>query len=102
MAQNLKSWESPRRQGRNAKGKGGSARQRQLKKQYKMLRKKLKGETQGKETKKRTHPGFSFLLGSSDRSVGGNKERSQTSARSKNPVFSKTGFLNSNEKGIAI
>jgi hypothetical protein len=38
----LKRWESPRRQGRNDKGKGGSARQRQLKKQYSMLRKRLK------------------------------------------------------------
>lgn len=44
MTQRLKSWESPRRQGRNDKGKGGSARQRQIKKQMKMLRKKLKGE----------------------------------------------------------
>lgn len=44
MAQRLKSWESPRSQGRNTKGKGGSARQRQLKKQQQMLRKKLKGE----------------------------------------------------------
>ena len=40
--QRLKRWESPRRQGRNDKGKGGSARQRQLKKQYQMLRQKLK------------------------------------------------------------
>lgn len=40
----LKRWESPRRQGRNDKGKGGSARQRQLKKQQQMMRKKLKGE----------------------------------------------------------
>jgi hypothetical protein len=40
----LKSWESPRKQGRNDKGKGGSARQRQLKKQQQMLRKKLKGD----------------------------------------------------------
>ncbi|MGK7926107.1 MAG: hypothetical protein AB4290_12840 [Spirulina sp.] len=40
----LKRWESPRRQGRNHKGKGGSARQRQLKKQQQMMRKKLKGE----------------------------------------------------------
>ncbi len=40
----LKRWESPRKQGRNDKGKGGSARQRQLKKQQQMLRKKLKGE----------------------------------------------------------
>ncbi|MFQ4143723.1 hypothetical protein [Chlorogloeopsis sp. ULAP02] len=45
----LKRWESPRRQGRNNKGKGGSARQRQLKKQQQMLRKRLK--TEGKEEK---------------------------------------------------
>ncbi|MBD2166673.1 hypothetical protein H6G04_19970 [Calothrix membranacea FACHB-236] len=38
----LKRWESPRREGRNDKGKGGSARQRQLKKQRQMLRKRLK------------------------------------------------------------
>lgn len=42
MVQRLKRWESPRRQGRNDKGKGGSARRRQLKKQTQMLRKKLK------------------------------------------------------------
>lgn len=42
MAQQLKRWESPRRKGRNDKGRGGSARQRQLRKQYKALRKKLK------------------------------------------------------------
>lgn len=74
MAQRLKRWESPRSQGRNTKGKGGSARQRQLKKQQQMLRKKLKGETikgdrnptpspnptQTKE--KRTPVPFSFYL----------------------------------------
>jgi hypothetical protein len=38
----LKSWESPRKQGRNDKGKGGSARQRQVRKQMKMLKQKLK------------------------------------------------------------
>ncbi|AFY34478.1 hypothetical protein [Calothrix sp. PCC 7507] len=38
----LKRWESPRREGRNDKGKGGSARKRQLKKQRQMLRQKLK------------------------------------------------------------
>ncbi len=38
----LKRWESPRREGRNDKGRGGSARQRQLKKQRQMLRKRLK------------------------------------------------------------
>lgn len=41
MTQRLKRWESPRRQGRNDKGKGGSARARQLKKRQQMLRKKL-------------------------------------------------------------
>ncbi len=45
MTQRLKRWESPRREGRNDKGKGGSARQRQLKKQQQMLRKKLKGQS---------------------------------------------------------
>ena len=42
MAQQLKQWESPRREGRNSKGKGGSARQRQLRKQFKTLSQKLK------------------------------------------------------------
>ncbi|MBS0015326.1 MAG: hypothetical protein EA414_05645 [Arthrospira sp. PLM2.Bin9] len=42
MAQQLKRWESPRRQGRNHKGKGGAARMRQLKKQQQQLRKQLK------------------------------------------------------------
>jgi hypothetical protein len=38
----MKRWESPRRSGRNDKGKGGSARARQIRKQQKMLRQKLK------------------------------------------------------------
>ncbi len=38
----IKRWESPRRRGRNHKGKGGSARARQIRKQQKMLRQKLK------------------------------------------------------------
>jgi hypothetical protein len=42
MQTRLKSWESPRRQGRNDKGKGGAARRRQLKKRQQMLRQKLK------------------------------------------------------------
>ncbi len=46
----LKSWESPRRQGRNDKGKGGSARKRQLKKRQQMLRNQLKGNGEGKTT----------------------------------------------------
>jgi hypothetical protein len=44
MAQRLKRWESPRKEGRNDKGKGGSARQRQLKKRTQMLRQKLKDQ----------------------------------------------------------
>ena len=41
MVERLKSWESPRRKGRNNKGKGGSARARQLKKRARRLRQKL-------------------------------------------------------------
>lgn len=47
MNQRLKRWESPRKEGRNDKGKGGSARQRQKRKQFQMLRKKLKGQNKG-------------------------------------------------------
>ncbi|MBW4420267.1 MAG: hypothetical protein KME13_13710 [Myxacorys californica WJT36-NPBG1] len=53
MARQLKRWESPRHEGRNDKGRGGSARQRQLKKRTQALRRKLQnGSTpnqQGKE-----------------------------------------------------
>lgn len=42
MAQRLKRWESPRREGRNDKGRGGSARQRQKQKQMKQMRQRLK------------------------------------------------------------
>ena len=45
MAQRLKRWESPRKSGRNDKGKGGSARLRQRKKQFKLLEKRLKRES---------------------------------------------------------
>ena len=47
MAQRLKRWESPRNEGRNDKGRGGSARQRQLKKQRQALRRRLKEQTDG-------------------------------------------------------
>lgn len=57
MAQRLKRWESPRRQGRNEKGKGGSARQRQLKKQQQMLRKKLKDNPQDSRNPKNNKEG---------------------------------------------
>ncbi len=48
MAQRLKRWESPRNKGRNDKGQGGSARQRQLKKQRQALRRRLKDQTDGR------------------------------------------------------
>lgn len=51
MARQLKRWESPRREGRNDKGKGGSARARQLKKQQQMLRKRLKEQSEGDNQK---------------------------------------------------
>ncbi|MFB2974056.1 hypothetical protein ACE1CD_34255 [Aerosakkonema sp. BLCC-F183] len=51
MARLLKRWESPRREGRNDKGRGGSARQRQLKKQQKMLRNKLKEQSETENNK---------------------------------------------------
>ncbi len=61
MARMMKRWESPRREGRNEKGKGGSARQRQLKKQTKMLRKKLKDDASGhNEGRGHTLPSFAF------------------------------------------
>jgi hypothetical protein len=49
MVERLKRWESPRRQGRNDKGKGGSARQRQLQKRQQMLRQKLNYKTNPKK-----------------------------------------------------
>ena len=42
MVERLKRWESPRKRGRNDKGKGGTARARQLRKREQMLRQKLK------------------------------------------------------------
>jgi hypothetical protein len=62
VAQRLKRWESPRRQGRNDKGKGGSARQRQLKKQQQMLRKKLK-ENSEQQQRGREINLFPFIFG---------------------------------------
>lgn len=64
MAQRLKSWESPRRQGRNDKGRGGSARARQLRKQQQMLRKKLKdqGTTENNKNKERGDEKFPLFF----------------------------------------
>lgn len=50
MAQRLKRWESPRREGRNDKGRGGTARQRQKQKQMKQLRKKLKQQSDSQKS----------------------------------------------------
>ncbi len=52
MSQRLKRWESPRREGRNDKGRGGSARARQLKKQQQMLRQRLKEGDSAKNSKR--------------------------------------------------
>ncbi|NJK36701.1 MAG: hypothetical protein HC825_01375 [Oscillatoriales cyanobacterium RM1_1_9] len=41
MARQLKRWESPRHPGRNQKGKGGSARARQIRKRQQALRQQL-------------------------------------------------------------
>ena len=66
MSQRLKRWESPRKEGRNDKGKGGSARQRQLKKRTQMLRQKLKDQgkdsnSQGQHQKGENHDSLLFL-----------------------------------------
>ena len=45
MAQRLKRWESPRREGRNDKGRGGTARQRQKRKQFQAMRQRLKDQS---------------------------------------------------------
>jgi hypothetical protein len=60
MARMLKRWESPRKEGRNDKGKGGTARQRQVKKQMKMLKKRLKD--QGQSGKQGNGPRESSIL----------------------------------------
>ncbi|MDZ8241145.1 MAG: hypothetical protein RMZ69_28980 [Nostoc sp. ChiQUE01a] len=50
----LKRWESPRKEGRNDKSRGGSARKRQLKKQRQMLRQRLKEGNKTNENKNNT------------------------------------------------
>ncbi|MEO1622003.1 MAG: hypothetical protein AAFU53_13360 [Cyanobacteria bacterium J06632_3] len=66
MAQQLKRWESPRRKGRNDKGRGGSAKQRQYKKRQKRLMKQLRQGIDGagnKSPKKgEAHESRSFLI----------------------------------------
>lgn len=58
----LKRWESPRRKGRNDKGRGGSARQRQLKKRGQQLRKRLKADMPNHNSLKERSADLSFLL----------------------------------------
>jgi hypothetical protein len=53
MVERLKRWESPRKRGRNDKGKGGSARARQVRKQQQMLRQKLKGSYENEQKRDR-------------------------------------------------
>jgi hypothetical protein len=67
MAQRLKRWESPRNEGRNDKGRGGSARQRQLKKQRQALRRKLKDQTDLKDD--RNNSNHAHEKGENDRSL---------------------------------
>ena len=54
----LKRWESPRKSGRNDKGRGGAARQRQKRKQQQLWRQRLQANT---DTKKRG-PRLSFFF----------------------------------------
>lgn len=55
MHQRLKRWESPRKEGRNKKGKGGTARARQLKKQTQMMRQRLKEENKDNKRREDNH-----------------------------------------------
>jgi len=56
MARQLKRWESPRREGRNDKGRGGTARKRQRQKQLKTLAKKLKQQDNHYNDRQDNHP----------------------------------------------
>ncbi|MBF2027745.1 MAG: hypothetical protein IGS48_13430 [Oscillatoriales cyanobacterium C42_A2020_001] len=57
MARQLKRWESPRREGRNDKGRGGSARQRQRKKQFQALKQKLKEQSKAQDNQPKKRKG---------------------------------------------
>ena len=62
----LKRWESPRREGRNDKGRGGSAKKKQWLKRQQMLRNKLKNNQQNPQEGVDFTP--SFILGYNQRS----------------------------------
>lgn len=55
MHQRLKRWESPRKEGRNQKGKGGTARARQLKKHTQMMRQRLKEDNKDNKRREDNH-----------------------------------------------
>lgn len=65
MAQQLKRWESPRQRGRNHKGKGGSARQRQKLKQRQLWRQRLKKSEDSDKILKKERLASLFLCVSS-------------------------------------
>jgi hypothetical protein len=57
----LKRWESPRKTGRNDKGRGGTARQRQLRKRNQHLRQRLQSEQPQDAHPKREVDDLSFF-----------------------------------------
>lgn len=62
MVQRLKRWESPRKQGRNDKGKGGSARARQLRKREQTLKAKLKKSGRSRQEGRENTPSFFLAI----------------------------------------
>jgi hypothetical protein len=64
MAQQLKRWESPRKPGRNHKGRSGSARQRQLHKRHQTLRQRLTGRSDQDNSNAPGEPMAPFFLAS--------------------------------------
>ncbi|MFZ9739666.1 MAG: hypothetical protein ACO3EZ_16840 [Prochlorotrichaceae cyanobacterium] len=67
----LKRHESPRKEGRNHKGRGGAARQRQLKKRSSLLVKKLKQNEKHEKQGNKKAPIATQLGGFSNFRVGG-------------------------------
>ena len=63
MVERLKRWESPRRKGRNEKGKGGSAIARQLRKREQMLKQKLRKNSSTQSDRQREiRPSFFLAI----------------------------------------
>lgn len=63
MSRQLKRWESPRREGRNHKGRGGSARQRQKRKQLQALRQQLQTKEPSKDQSGKDSSPSHFVVG---------------------------------------